>query len=80
MSEHNEPKPITISEPMRFGKTAFADLANALRGFLDAVEEPPPPNCSCHINPPCHDCTEYAHLREVFADARRALKNAEAII
>ncbi len=89
MSEHNEPKRISIGMPMRFGKTAsmlakltkaHRELYDALQGFLDVVEEPPSPNCSCHIAPPCDDCTEHAYLREVFADARRAMKNAKELL
>ena len=50
-----------------------AALRAALRGFMEAVDEPPNSNCSCHISPPCHDCVDYGALREAFANARAAL-------
>lgn len=55
----------------------IANLLNALNGFLDVAPEPPDQNCSCHIAPPCHDCVEHGALREVFEDARRAMRNLE---
>ena len=38
-------------------------------GELDAPE----PNCSCHISPPCRDCTDYAGTREAINAARACL-------
>jgi hypothetical protein len=33
------------------------------------IDRPPTRNCSCHIAPPCSDCVDYAHLREVLETA-----------
>jgi hypothetical protein len=33
----------------------------------------PEKNCSCHINPPCYDCTENEALRRAIAIAQSAL-------
>lgn len=48
-------------------------LRAALEGLLEAHEEPPPGNCSCHLSPPCRDCVEWLHIREAREDARAAL-------
>jgi hypothetical protein len=33
--------------------------------------EPPDPNCSCHVNPPCSDCVDHHYSREALADLRK---------
>jgi hypothetical protein len=48
-------------------------IEGALRDLLDAIPAPPERNCSCHIAPPCHDCVEYAALREAIGNAEAAL-------
>ena len=45
----------------------------ALREFIEMTEEPPEPNCSCHISPPCRDCVDYSGLRSAFTVARATL-------
>lgn len=47
-------------------------LAQALKNLVDD-DETPEPNCSCHVAPPCGDCTDYAHRRELIAAAKEAL-------
>lgn len=37
-------------------------LLTELREYVDA---PPDSNCSCHISPPCNDCVDNSHLRDV---------------
>lgn len=32
----------------------------------------PDKNCSCHRSPPCSDCVNYAHIRELIADIDEA--------
>ena len=49
----------------------------ALEYLLDCTEEPPSPNCSCHINPPCHDCVDFSGLRDAIAGAKKALTDTE---
>ena len=39
-------------------KQCAEELADSLEPFI------PESNCSCHINPPCGDCTDYAKARE----------------
>jgi len=53
-------------------------LQAALETFMERVEEPPAPSCSCCIAPPCNDCVEHAGLREAFEMAREAIAKAEA--
>lgn len=62
--------------------SAARDLAEEvvrLRGGIhEAIEtiltliggEPPDPNCTCHVNPPCSDCIEHHYNREALADLR----------
>ena len=33
--------------------------------LADYVDPPPDKECSCHISPPCNDCVDYSHLREL---------------
>ena len=54
----------------RHKKTLLIDCVQA---FLDNIDEPPSPNCSCHIAPPCQDCVEYSGLRETFVQARKLI-------
>lgn len=45
-----------------------------IEDLLSYVGAPPDKNCSCHISPPCSDCVDYSHLRDVIASAKAALK------
>jgi len=56
------------------GDGSVSPVESALRCMLEVVEEPPAPNCSCHVSPPCNDCVEYGALREAIAEAKKALK------
>lgn len=49
-------------------------LRAALELLMERIDEPPKPNCSCHLSPPCEDCAEYGGLRKAFEFAREALK------
>ena len=62
-----------VLEPER-NDPRLAELVGVLRLFLEQTEEPPDPNCSCFIAPPCSDCIQHAGLREIFALARTALE------
>jgi hypothetical protein len=55
---------------------AAPDLLGAVEFFMDMVGEPPEPNCSCHVAPPCNDCVDHAGLREAFDVARAAIAKA----
>jgi len=55
---------------------AAPDLLEAVQEFLEMTEEPPEPNCSCHIAPPCGDCVDHAGLRGAFKVARAAITKA----
>lgn len=48
-------------------------LVCALELMLERCPEPPDPNCSCFISPPCNDCVEHAGEREAFEFARAQL-------
>jgi hypothetical protein len=64
------------SRELRIENTALGTLARQLGNALDEVLcliETPPPNCSCHLSPPCSDCVDYGWSREVAAVGRRIL-------
>jgi len=54
--------------------TAVANqLAAAIELLLERIDHPPAANCSCHLSPPCGDCTDYGGLREAIQEAEAAL-------
>lgn len=52
---------------------AHLRIQEMLQQVLDTVPSPPDRNCSCHINPPCHDCVEHSGWRETFSDINNYL-------
>ena len=59
-------------DALRRDKERLIDVA---KRFLDETDAPPP-NCSCHISPPCNDCVEWGGMRELRADAQSLLDAA----
>lgn len=63
----------------------LADVAAQRDRLRVALEElisddtTPEPNCSCHISPPCGDCFEHAHRRELISFAKAALARCTPI-
>ena len=53
-----------------------AVLTDFVQAFLDTVDEPPRPNCSCCISPPCADCVDNSGLRRLFVQAKKILAEA----
>lgn len=51
-------------------------LADLCIELLDEIVVPEP-NCSCHIAPPCSDCVNYGHLRDLVGEARIILTEIE---
>jgi predicted nuclease with TOPRIM domain len=46
--------------------------ASILRDLIKEMNDeinPPERNCSCHISPPCSDCVDHEHARELKARA-----------
>ena len=54
------------------------ELAGLLEDVLEFIGEPPPPNCSCHISPPCNDCVDHAEAREIDSRINAALARHRA--
>lgn len=54
------------------------ELAGLLEDVLDFIGEPPLPNCSCHISPPCNDCVDHAEAREINSRIESALTRHRA--
>jgi len=62
------------------------DRVKRLEGALDTLEVrgdqmndelyPPDSNCSCHISPPCNDCTDWASVRLAKRDWEEAKQKA----
>ena len=64
-----------MREPELLKRLAAAEkqarhLRHAVEMFLERADEPPEPNCSCHLSPPCNDCVDYGGLREAFSVGR----------
>lgn len=64
-----------LREPSLLKRLEAADkrinqLRNSVELFLERADEPPEPNCSCHLSPPCNDCVDYGGLREAFSVGR----------
>lgn len=57
-------------------KDLIESLVTRLRDLVDD-DSTPEPNCSCHISPPCNDCIENAHRRELIEAAKRTLAQAD---
>lgn len=58
------------------------DLKRAIEQLQELIQnERPIPDkcCSCHIVPPCSDCSDHGHAREVMEQASLALKQFEEI-
>jgi hypothetical protein len=49
-------------------------LKYLLAAAKELIEEPPAKNCTCFINPPCSDCVDYGHLRDILNDINEVLK------
>lgn len=46
--------------------------------LMERTEQPPKANCTCHLAPPCGDCTDWGGLRETRANLQEAIDAAEA--
>lgn len=55
---------------------ALPSAVAALHLVCETIDRPPDPNCSCHIYPPCGDCTEYGALRIMFEAIDEAIAAA----
>lgn len=48
---------------------AAPSMLNLLEEFVENVYVPDA-NCSCHLAPPCSDCVEHGHIREILGNAK----------
>jgi len=55
-----------------------SSLQSSIEELLEYIDEPPERNCSCHVSPPCSDCVDYSHLREVIASAKKVIHSQPA--
>ncbi len=53
------------------------DLLDRFKFLLEVTEQPPEPNCSCHICPPCSDCMDNSGLRAAIKDATESIAKVE---
>lgn len=56
-----------------------ANLKELMEELLDYIDLPPDKKCSCFISPPCSDCVDYSHLRELLERAKTFIKSDELI-
>lgn len=52
-------------------------MAQTLSDIIENMEQPPEPNCSCHLHAPCGDCDEWSGLRELIDSAKEQIKETE---
>lgn len=58
------PKPTVIDDPSgKLVENPWKGLAVEMAEILKF--QTPNANCSCHLSPPCNDCVEFAHTREL---------------
>jgi len=86
----NEQLPSWCAEQVRAHvntlEAANRELVEALESLdvwgdeLDGNLCPPDSNCSCHISPPCNDCTDFAGQREAKRGWEDAQKRARAVL
>lgn len=48
---------------------AAPSMMDLLEEFVENVYVPDA-NCSCHLAPPCSDCVEHGHIREILSNAK----------
>lgn len=58
--------------------TQTQHLINVVKELIDN-NEPPPANCSCHLNPPCGDCETFSGFRDDIAQVRHAIAEVEKL-
>jgi len=69
-----------VLQTVRAARDTYERQRNELLTMLEefvANTEVPERNCSCHISPPCNDCVEYGHMRQLLLEARAAIAKAE---
>jgi hypothetical protein len=60
-------------------KSRVKELEVALIDLMDETDTPPDRNCSCHLSPPCADCVDWSGLRGALSNARRKIKEGQAL-
>lgn len=73
-------------DALRTANAGLVERARRLEEALDTLEVrgdqmndelyPPDSNCSCHISPPCNDCTDWASVRLAKRDWEEAKQKA----
>ena len=67
-------------------ETANARVIAAAPSMLDLLEEfvenvyVLEANCSCHLAPPCNDCVEHGHIREILGNAKALIAEVKGEI
>lgn len=68
---------LELIERLEAAKRQWGKLQGALDLMLERIAEPPEPDCSCHLSPPCNDCVEFGGEREAFEVAKAAMKESK---
>ncbi len=61
-------------------RNAALAIVSALVEEIPNVIEIPDRHCSCHTNPPCSDCHEWGHFRELMADAKKLTEKQDNLL
>lgn len=51
----------------------MTNIISLLESLVDLIVVPDV-NCSCHLHPPCSDCVDNGHAREVIEEARACIR------
>lgn len=77
----NSKKACGVIEGARWQHSKLQPVLTALLDCVEALDDLrgevviPEKSCSCHLNPPCSDCTKHGALREFIESSSYALAN-----
>ena len=73
----DRPRLVEAQNEIHLLKKQRDELLAALEDLLDFTPDPPDPNCSCHISPPCADCIDNGGTREAIETAKAAIASVK---
>lgn len=48
-------------------------IRSTIEDLLELLGDAPERNCTCHLSPPCSDCVDWSHHREVVESAKQLM-------
>lgn len=74
--EHSRKRVEAYKSDLAAARKDSERLSATMEDMIDAIGVPDA-NCSCHLHPPCGDCVEYGHLRELIEHSRKLIAAME---